>query len=274
MISNLIYVANREIKLGFRNPWAYSFLILFCMFGLSLLVLNAQNVVEGFSGTTGSLLNLILYLLPLMALFIGSFSLTSEREDGAWQLLSTYPLRTSSFVIGKYLGLCCVLITIVFFGYGLMGVVSGFMGNALDLLTYGLFTMFSAGLVCMFVGVALLIGSICSNRWQALTISVSVWFFLVIAWPAMLIAILGFVPYAWVQPLLSVLTMLNPAELVRLFVVIKLGGGSILGPEYYRWVFWIQKPGGTAMFMIALCIWIALSMLIVHRIWERRRYLG
>ncbi|PYY29654.1 Uncharacterized protein PIL02S_01854 [Paenibacillus illinoisensis] len=274
MMSHVIDVANREVKLGFRNPWSYSFLILFCVFSLSLLVINSLNVVEGYSGTTSSLVNLILYLLPLMTLFIGSFSLTSEKEDGSWQLLSTYPLATSSFILGKYLGLSCVLLTIVSFGYGLMGLISGFVGNSFSLLTYGLFILFSCGLVFMFLTIALFIGSVCKNRWQALTISVSVWFFSVIAWPTLLIAGLSFVPYTWVQPMLSIFTLLNPAELIRLFVVIKLGGGSVLGPEYYRWVQWIQQPVGTWIIMAIIIVWITVFLLMIHWIWERRRYRG
>ncbi len=260
--------------MGFRNPWAYSFLILFCTFSLSLLLLNSQNLVQGYSGTTGSMLNLILYLLPLMTLFLGSFSLTSEKEDGSWQLLSTYPIGTMSFIVGKYLGLAIVLITIVGFGYGLMGVISGLVGNRLDVTTYILFLVFSCGLVLLFLTLALFIGSLSRNRWQALTISVTVWFFAVIGWPTLLLSVLGLMPYLWVKPLLIMLTLINPAELVRLFVVIKLGGGSILGPEYYRWVEWVQQPSGSWIFIGICLFWITCSVLAVYAIWERGRSHG
>ncbi|MCZ1268315.1 ABC transporter permease, partial [Paenibacillus tundrae] len=130
-MGDMVQVVRREMKMGFRNPWAYSFLILFCVFSLSLLIINSQNFVAGYSGTTGSMLNLILYLLPLMTLFLGSFSLTSEKEEGSWQLLSTYPIGTMSFIVGKYLGLSVVLMTIVTFGYGLMGLLSGWVGSPL-----------------------------------------------------------------------------------------------------------------------------------------------
>ncbi|WP_366296098.1 ABC transporter permease [Paenibacillus sp. AN1007] len=270
-MSDMIHIARRELKMGFRNPWAYSFLVLFCTFSLSLLLLNAQNPVQGYSGATGSMLNLILYLLPLMTLFLGSFSLTSEKEDGSWQLLSTYPIGTLSFITGKYVGLAAVLLTIVAFGYGLRGLISGLLGNPVDLLTYVLFLAFSCGLVLLFLSIALLVGSLSRNRWQALTISVSIWFFAIIGWPALLLAVLGLMPYLWIKPLLVVLTFLNPAELVRLYVVIKLGGGSILGPEYYQWVTWVQQPSGSVIFIGICLLWISLSILVVYGIWERGR---
>jgi Cu-processing system permease protein len=270
-MSEMLQIAKRELKTGFRNPWSYSFLVLFCTFSLSLLLLNAQTPVQGYSGTTGSMLNLILYLLPLMTLFLGSFSLTAEKEDGSWQLLSTYPIGTLSFITGKYLGLAAVLLLIVTFGYGLMGLVSGLLGNPIDLLTYLLFLAFSCGLVLLFLSIALWIGSLSRNRWQALTISVSVWFFAVIGWPTLLLAILGLMPYLWIKPMLVVLTFLNPAELVRLFIVIKLGGGSILGPEYYQWVTWVQQPWGSTIFIGICLLWVSFSILMVYAIWERGR---
>ncbi|MDQ0087072.1 Cu-processing system permease protein [Paenibacillus anaericanus] len=273
-MADMLQVAGREIKMGFRNPWAYSFLILFSVFSLSLLLINSQNEVSGYSGVTGSMLSLILYVLPLMTLFLGSFSLTAEKEEGSWQLLSTYPLGTFSFLIGKYAGLSVVLLTIVSFGYGLMGLITIIIGKTFAATTFILFLAFSIGLVLLFLSIALFVGSLSKNRWQALTISVMIWFFAVIGWSSILIAVLGLLPYLWIKPVLVFLTFLNPAELVRLFVVIKLGGGSVLGPEYYKWVNWIHQPSGSLIF-IGLCIvWIGVSLTVVYWIWERGRSRG
>ncbi|MDR9854161.1 ABC transporter permease [Paenibacillus sp. VCA1] len=273
-MSDMIQLAKREIRLGFRNPWSYSFLILFSVFGLCLLGINAQNYVQGYSGVTASMLSLILYLLPLMTLFIGAFSLTSEKEDGSWQLLSAYPLGTLAFVAGKYAGLLVVLLTVTSFGYGLMGMLGGMIGANLDFNTYGLFFIFSCLLVLLFLGLAMLVGSLSKNRWHALTISVSVWFFAVIGWQAFLLSFLNLLPYLWIKPLLVTSTFLNPAELVRIFVVVRLGGGSILGPEYYRWVEWIQRPGGGLLFGAACLMWTVCLMTAVYWIWERGRRRG
>lgn len=273
-MANMLHVAMREIRIGFRNPWSYSFMALFSVFSLSLLLMNARGVVEGYSGTTGSMISLILYLLPLMTLFLGSFSLTAEKEEGSWQLLSTYPLKTFSYIVGKYAGLTVVLLTIVAFGYGLMGAVGLVAGAGFSLQTYLLFLAFSAGLVLLFLALAMIVGSLSRNRWQAMTICVALWFFLVIGWSTILISLLDSLPYPWIKPLLVALTFCNPAELVRLFVVIKLGGGAVLGPEYYNWVQWAQGPRGTLVFLGGCAAMIALAGTLVCWIWERRRSHG
>ncbi|QHW35413.1 ABC transporter permease subunit (plasmid) [Paenibacillus rhizovicinus] len=269
---NAWHIAVREIRIGFRNPWAYSFLGLFSVFSLSLLLIQAQNDVEGFSSITGTLLNLMLYLLPLMALLLGTFTLTSEKEEGSWQLLSSYPLSTFAFLSGKYIGMAIVMLTIVAFGFGLTGVVGALVGIRFG--AFGLFIAFSSGLVLLFLAVALWLGTIASNRWQALIYGVSVWFFSVIGWPTLLIAVLGFVPYGFIKPILLALTALNPAEFVRLFVIVRLGGGSALGPEYYDWIVWVRGPYGLLLFSLLFVGFIGAAAGVSYVVWERRRIRG
>ncbi|NOU94442.1 ABC transporter permease subunit [Paenibacillus sp. LMG 31456] len=271
---NALHIALREIKIGFRNPWSYSFIALFTVFSLSLLIINAQYFSQGYSSTTASMLNLTLYLLPLMTLLLGAFSLTAEKEEGSWQLLSTYPISTLSFIAGKYMGLSTVLLTIVAFGYGITGVAGYFTGKGLAAESFGLFFSFSAGLVLLFLAIAIILGTLSRNRWQALTFAVTVWFFAIIGWPTLLISLLGVLPYVWIKPMLTTLTLLNPAELVRLFVVVKLGGGSVLGPEYYQWVHWMNQPSGGIVFTLLSLAWILISIGFANLIWERGRSRG
>ncbi|GIP40439.1 nitrous oxide metabolic protein [Paenibacillus sp. J31TS4] len=264
-------IALREVKLGFRNPWAYSFMALFALFSLALLLVQSQQQVGGYTSTTGTMINLILYLLPLMTLLLGSFSVTAEKEEGGWHLLSTYPLGTMAYLWGKYTGLAAVLLVIVSIGFGLSGVLGVLLGKAFSAGTFGLFFAFSVFLVLLFLGIAVLAGTLCRNRWQALTYGVAIWFFYILGWPTLLIAVLGVLPYLWIKPVLVALIFLNPAELTRLMTVVKMGGGSILGPDYYSWVGWIQQPLGTALFLAVCLVWIALSMGIAGFLWERGR---
>lgn len=117
---------------------------------LSLLLISAQGYVNGYSGSSSTMLNLALYLLPLMALMLGSFSLTSEKEEGNWELLSTYPLGTWVFLTGKYIGLSAVLLTIVAFGFGLSGAAGWLLGGGFDVSTYRQLLVFSVSLSLFF----------------------------------------------------------------------------------------------------------------------------
>jgi len=269
---NIWHIAQREVRIGFRNPWAYTFMALFALFNLALLLIQSQISLSGFTSHTAAMLNLILYLLPLMTMLLGSFSLTSEKEEGSWMLLSTYPISTFSFIAGKYAGLVVVLFTITMFGYGLSGVVGALSGNGAAWDAFALFAVFSACLIVLFLALALGIGTLANNRWQALTYGVGIWFFAIIGWPSLLVAILGYVPYLWIKPALIFLTFLNPAELVRLFVIVKLGGGSALGPEYYEWVQGTEGAEGTLLFALLCIAYIGIAITGAYTVWERRRY--
>ncbi|GAX89587.1 ABC transporter permease [Effusibacillus lacus] len=273
---NFWIVAKREIKLGFRNPWSYSFLALFTLFSLALLLIQSQNAynMQGYTHAAGTMMNLTLYLLPLMTLLLGSFSVTSEKEDGSWQLLSTYSLSSSALLIGKFMGLTAVLLAITCFAYGLSGIVGSLVGHSFALESLLSLLLFSIGIVLLYLGIAVWIGSLSRNRWQALTYAVGIWFATILAWPTLLLSVLGFLPYWMIQPSLEVLTLLNPAEFVRVFAVMKLGGGSVFGPEYYRWVNWAERPMGTLVFLAGYLVWIGESLGLAIYFWERGRYRG
>jgi len=270
-VKTMLVVAARELKGGFRNPWAYAFMALFAVFMLSLLLIQSQNYVAGYSGATGTMLNLVLYFLPLMTLAMGAFSVTGEKEDGSWELLSTYPLSTLSFMAGKYAGLSAVMLTVTAMGFGVAALAGWAAGSGFSPAAFWQLYLFSASLSLLFLAVAMLIGALSKNRWQALTIVVAVWFFLIIAWQPILIAALGAMPYMWIKPALTALTLLNPAEMARLFTVVKLGGGAMLGPEYYEWIGWIRGTAGSLGFAGISLLWICGLVLAACLIWERGR---
>ena len=265
----MISIMKREVRMGFRNPWAYTFIFLFIMFMLALLLINQQGYTSSYSGVTGTLINLSLYLIPLITMMLGSFSLTGEKEDGSAQLLYTYTISSWQMIFGKYIGLAIMMLTIITIGFSVTGIISAVLEGGFAFTSYLTLFFFAALLSLTFLGISFVIGALTKNRWQALTSVISVWFFLIIAWVPLLIAFLGKLPYSTIKPVLSLLTMLNPAEFIRIFTVVKLGGGSILGPEYYSWVTWLKPSSGTLAF-IMLCIIYTLGLLaLTSWLWER-----
>jgi Cu-processing system permease protein len=270
-MNHFIIILKRELKLGFRNPWSYSFLTLFIVFMLSLLLINNQGYTSGYSGVTGLLMNLTLYLLPLITLMLGSFTLTGEKEDGSAALLYTYSLSVRSWIGGKYVGLLIVLSIIVTIGYGVTGIISSFTANGFSASTYSLLFLFSLLLIMTFLAIAMLIGSLAATRWQALTYVIGIWFFFIIGWSPTMIALLGQLPYLWIKPLLTVMTFFNPAEWIRIYIIATLGGGTIIGPEYYQWVDWINHSSGHIAFILLLAAYVLGLLALAGWIWKRGR---
>lgn len=271
MTLRILTVAQREIKLGFRNSWTYSFLILLSIFTIGIFMLHSGVATSAvYTDMTGTVINMILYLLPLITLLLGGFSIAVEKEDGHWGLLSTYPLSTYSFLWGKWIGLTVILLTMLFFSFGLAGIISVIFNQALTLSTLLFFWIFSSILALVYLSIALLIGSFAKNRWQALIIGIGVWFLTVIIWPLLVIGTLSHLPsYKLIQPILQVLTILNPAEFVRVFSIMRLGAGSAFGADYDMWITWATSDYGLFIFFSIFICWIIAAILIGGFIWNR-----
>jgi len=267
-------IMKRELRIGFRNPWAYSFLALFVIFMLSMLLIHQQGYSSGYSGVTGMLMNLTLYLLPLITLMLGAFSITGEKEDGSAALLYTYRLSLTSWLGGKYIGLLLVLISIVTIGYSVTGIISSFTASGFTASVYALLFIFAVLLIAAFLAIAMVIGAIASTRWQALTYVIGIWFFFIIGWSPIMIALLGQLPYLWIKPLLTIMTFFNPAEWIRVYIIAALGGGTIVGPEYYQWITWIMHPSGHIAFCLLTIGYVLGSLALAGWLWKRRRYRG
>lgn len=272
MTLRILTVAQREVKLGFRNSWTYSFLVLLSIFTIGILMLHSGVATSSeYTDMTGTVMNMVLYLLPLITLLLGGFSVALEKEDGHWGLLSTYPLSTYQLLWGKWIGLAIILLTMLFFSFGLAGIITVIFHQPLALSTLLFFWVFSAVLALVYLSIAILIGSIAKNRWQALFIGIGVWFITVIAWSLLIISILSLLPsYKMIQPALQILTVLNPAEMVRVFSIMRLGAGSAFGADYDMWITWATSNSGLIIFITIFILWIVISILLGGFIWNRR----
>lgn len=267
----MLAVAQREIKLGFRNSWTYSFLILLSIFTIALFLLQSGvSTIQGYTDMVGTMMNMILYLLPLITLLLGGFSATTEKENGQWGLLSTYPITAHTFLWGKWIGLAVILLTMLLFSFGLSGVIAIVFGQALSMYSLVYFWFFSSVLTLIYLSISIFIGSFARNRWQALIVSISVWFITVIIWPLLMISTLSHLPsYKHIQPTLQFLTLLNPAEFVRVFFVMRLGAGSAFGATYDQWNTWATSSVGVIIFTGLCLTWIIASIWIGGFIWKR-----
>ncbi|MEJ8777361.1 ABC transporter permease [Pseudogracilibacillus sp. ICA-222130] len=268
---NILAIAKREIKLGWRNSWTYSFLILFTIFITAILLLQSGvSSSEGYTDMTGTILNMTLYLLPLTTLLLGGFSATAEKEDGEWDLLSTYPMSGYVFIWGKWIGLCVILFTIILFSFGFAGLLMVLFGQKVSFYSFAFYLVFALLLAFVYVSIALLIGSIVKNRWQALVTGIAIWFLMIVIWPLLMISVLSHFPsYKFIQPTLQLFTFLNPAEFIRIFTIMRMGAGSAFGADYYEWVTWVTSSYGPMIFILVCASWIVILVYVSGFIWER-----
>lgn len=268
-------VVHRECKLHFRSTWTYTFIVMFSIF--TALIMYVSGDVTGlgqYTKTTGTMMNLLAYFLPLLTLVSGAFSLTMEKEEGSWHLLFTYPISATEWVIGKFVGMAFVLLTMLTCAFGSAGLLLFATDRSLDLHTIGMLYLYALCIVLLFLAAAVCIGGLSKNRWQALIGCIGVWVVLVLAWPVLLISILHQLPFYAAMPLLQIATLFNPLEFTRIFFTIQLGGGAVFGTQYAEWVTWLQQPRSAFYFVGLALIWIAIFLSVTILATRRGRYRG
>ncbi|WHY76860.1 ABC transporter permease subunit [Neobacillus sp. WH10] len=263
-----------EWKTMTRQRSYYLFLILWVLVFSLLFLLERNNAgLSSFTNVTGTIVNILLYLLPLFMLIIGSFSITNELESGQWKLLCTYPVSIPAYFFGKFAGLITAQAAVFTFSFGISMAIGLTTGIQLSLPWILGIYLFSLLLIYVFLILGLLLGTVAQTRWKALISSVSIWFFLIMIWPTALIAILGLVPYPMIDPLMKLAMVLNPAEFLRIFLIIQWDSGAIFGGTYDGVVHLFQSGAGWGMligYMIAyLVIMFSVSILFLRR----RRFL-
>lgn len=145
-------IAGQELKINIRNKWMLMFAAIFG--GLSLavsyfgMVTAGSAGVQSFTRTTASLLNLVLYLVPLVTLVMATLSFSSER--GPNELLFSQPVARGDILLGKLLGLFLCAAAATCIGFGLSGAViavrAGSDGSARFAIFVGLALLLAPGI--------------------------------------------------------------------------------------------------------------------------------
>lgn len=240
-----------------KSFYLFAGLFLLIMIFIFLIQLNIGGL-SSYTNVTATAFNVLLYSLPLIVMLLGAFSITEEQEAGRFALLLTYPFKMRSYIVGKYLGQFLTHFIIITFSFGVFSALS-FLFKAADsgsvkgiLLIY----LFALLVTASFLAIGILIGVLSSTRWQAMMIAISLWFILIMIWPMLLIGSLSFLRYMMVKPILMVLTVLNPAELLRVFFVIQFEGGSIFGQQYYQIIDFLKGPATLLYLLVYLLIYV------------------
>ncbi len=122
-------LAQKELRDALRNRWFLLYTVAFLGLALGLSALSRAGAgmtgMAGFGRTAASLVNLVLLMVPLMALTVGAQSLAGEDERRTLSYLLAQPLSRAELFVGKYLGLALSLLATLAIGFGLAAAVLG-----------------------------------------------------------------------------------------------------------------------------------------------------
>jgi Cu-processing system permease protein len=172
-------IASKEFSDRLRSGWVVACMavwlgaiVLTSLFGLAQI---GKIGWQGYERTTISVLNLVQYLVPLLALLLGHDLIVSEREDRTLALSIASGVGRAQLLLGKFFGGCLSLAFPVGLGFVIAGVVIGLGAGSAGLRNFVVLAISGLGLGIVFLAIGLTVSIICRTRVQALVVALLTW---------------------------------------------------------------------------------------------------
>jgi Cu-processing system permease protein len=243
-----------------RSRWSYVYFLFYLLLGLALLFLN-----QDLSKAVITLMNIIIILVPLIATIFGVMYFYNSREFT--ELLLAQPLKRSSIFLGQFFGVAGSLTLSLVLGLGLPFALYGLFKSEV-ILNFSLLILTGAFLTFIFTGLAFNIALSNENRIKGFGYAVLLWLFMAVIYDGLfLLSLIVFEEYP-LDSFSLVATVLNPIDLSRILILLKLDISALLG--YTGAVF--QKFLGTQLgFLISGGMLLLWTLLPIWRLTARAR---
>jgi Cu-processing system permease protein len=225
-------VAREEFRQALESRWLFGFtaLLTALVLGLSFFGMAQSREVgfQGFARVTLSLMNLVLFIVPLTGLMLGVTSVTGG--SGALPLLLAQPVSRREVLAGKLVGLGAALTVAQLVGFGGGGVVVALSAGADQVRGFAALTGLSIALGWLMVSTSLMIAVLRPDRLKAMSTALFLWLLLVVAYDLVVLgatSMLGGLP---LQRVLVPALLLNPVDIARVLTTLAVGSGALFGP--------------------------------------------
>ncbi len=225
--------ARREFRDALASKWFLLYTLAFTVLAVGVSFLSMSGVgAQGFAGfgrTAAGLLNLIMLVVPLMALTAGAASIAGERERGTLLYLLAQPVSRTQVLLGKYTGIAAALVCSLCIGFGVSGGVLAWRAGSVGVVSYLFLVGFTVLLAVGMLSVGMLI-SVASRRSSVATgIALFIWLALVFLSDLGLMA--GSLIFKLRVQEIFGLAVLNPLQSFKMATIVSLNGSlDVLGP--------------------------------------------
>lgn len=247
-----------------RSRWSYVYFLFYLLLGVVLLFLN-----NDLSKAVITLMNVIIILVPLIGTIFGVMYYYNSREFT--ELLLAQPVKRSSIFLGQYFGVATSLTMSLIIGLGLPFVFYGIF-NSNAIWDFSLLLITGAFLTFIFTALAFMIALSNENKIKGFGYAILLWLFMAVIYDGIfLMSLLYFDDYP-LDKFSLVATMLNPVDLSRVLILLKLDISALLG--YTGAVF--QKFFGTSfgliLSFIMLVVWVVVPTFFIWLIAKRKDF--
>lgn len=219
-------LAAKEFRDRMRNRWVLAVALVFTVFSLVITYFGAaqqgQVGPSSIEFTIASLVSLVIYLIPLIALLLGFDAIVGERERGSLDLLLALPITRLELLLGKYLGLAAALALSTLAGFALVALLLYRQFNWAGLYHYLGFMLSSVLLGLVFLSLALMISVLVRERTRASGLAIAMWFGFVLVFDLLMLGLLVASGGEFGGQALAYVLLLNPTDVFRILNIFSL----------------------------------------------------
>ena len=187
------------------------------------LIAEARNFPSdlGFEAMLLSVFDMNIYLLPLFAMFLSSFSIFQEKELKTSMILLTKKESNLSFLFKKTVSIQIVLISLFLGSYLVLAIFMKFF-LSFHTASFLYFLLVMAIFLLIFNQIGILLGTASSSKMQLVGANILVWFFIVFLYDLIFLYFLPIVNLANIR-FFSWLYFLDPIHTMRFYLEMSFG---------------------------------------------------
>jgi Cu-processing system permease protein len=261
-------IARKELSDRLRNRWIWTVSLLVLATSLAIAFLGAAPVgvvgARGSSVVIASILNLSVYLVPLLALVMGAGAIIDEKRRGVLDLILVYPVSASEYFTGTFIGYALALSIALVGSFVPTGIVLR-LTTGIDVGEFSKLLGLAIVLGWCFLALSFLISLLSRDHGRSVASSVLVWIVAVLVFDLVLVGILVAYPGEVPTSLFGALLLLNPTDVFRLLAFSWVGSAaSPLGLAT------VAPPFGSVTLGGVLVLWTLVPLLLSHSLFQRR----
>ena len=267
-LRTIFTIARHELRITLRNRWILLYAAMLAIltlavsyFGLAVIEFTG---FQDFSRTAVSLLNLVLYIVPLatMLLAVQSF----KTEGGATDQLFAEPVTIAEIVVGKMSGLATAHVLAVLIGFSLTGAFIGSEVGLQGIRSYLLLLIFTISIGLVFLAVSTMLTVLSERGPKAYAVVLITWFALVLLFDFLIIGLSFLLPEIWANRVAFAAVFINPVDATRVATLLTISGREMFGPAGAQLV---RNTGGipqaVTLLSLSLLVWIIIPVLVAAR---------
>ena len=209
-----------------------------------------------------SLLNIIMIVVPLVSIIFSTIHFYNSYEF--IELMSAQPLSRKSIFLSEYVGVAASLSLAFLVGVGVPVMLFDGSSRGIILLISGLL------LTLTFVSLAFLAAVITRDKAKGIGLALVIWFYFSLVYDGLVLGILfSFSDYPLEKATL-LLTALNPADLARIMVLMKMDISALMGFTGAVFQDFFSTNYGLMVAFGILLIWVFWPIALATRIFNRK----